>query len=85
MSEYILEVQGRFIVIDENDHRRPSAIFELVRSDTGDGGWSLHDPDPTNPDGWAPLHRGPAGWNERTETWDRPNENDILVALAQNF
>ena len=43
--------------------------LELLRSDLGDGGWSLHDGD------GPPIIDGPATWVEG-DGWDRPNQAD---------
>jgi esterase/lipase len=51
--------------------------IELLRSDLGDGGWSLHAPES---EGWALLASGEA---ERTPNgWSRPNAQDYAVAMA---
>lgn len=56
----------------------------LVRSDTGDGGWSLHAPGSTDDDiasGDAPyLLSGNA--KMINGVWSRPNEQDYEQALA---
>jgi hypothetical protein len=66
-------------------------VLELVRSDQGDGGWSLHKPfQPiedeesikesllsSGPAGRKDDPADPDGWN-----WDRPNDADIRAALA---
>ncbi|CAB4144377.1 hypothetical protein UFOVP469_27 [uncultured Caudovirales phage] len=57
--------------------------FVLVRSDSGDGGWSLHAPGSTDEDiatGEAPaLTSGPSGKN-RGGKWLRPNARDYAAA-----
>lgn len=54
-----------------------------VRSDHGDGGWSLY-PLGTTPAqvaaGAAPLLTGPATWSEDVGDWDRPDFIDCVVA-----
>ncbi len=56
----------------------------LVRSDAGDGGWSLHPAGSTNEqiaEGEAPiLASGTATWDTGLREWDRPNEADYLAA-----
>jgi hypothetical protein len=56
----------------------------LLRSDTGDGGWSLHTPEQiadadTNDDVPECLLAGPAEWDG--DEWSRPNAEDIATAL----
>jgi hypothetical protein len=57
----------------------------LCRSDTGDGGWSLHAPGSTDDDiasGDAPyLVSGPA--SSSNGDWDRPNEADYRAAAEK--
>lgn len=52
----------------------------LCRSNTGDGGWSLH-----LGDNLSPLTFGPAEWIEENDLyrghWSRPNKDDIEDAL----
>lgn len=55
--------------------------LELVRSDTGDGGWSLHAPELDDEDGQSPvLVSGEAEWDETANhgygDWNRPNQGD---------
>jgi hypothetical protein len=61
--------------------------LELVRSDTGDGGWSLHAPELEDEDGWSPvLVSGPAEWvpvNDWDTGWSRPNQGDYDAAEAK--
>ena len=56
----------------------------LVRSDQGDGGWSLHSPGVTDKEiaqGDAPpLTSGTASMDENGE-WDRPDSADYARAL----
>lgn len=61
------------------------ADLVLVRSDTGDGGWSLHlrgDADDSDP-----VAYGPADWVAETEDeyghWSRPDDRDYDDALAK--
>jgi hypothetical protein len=50
--------------------------LQLVRSDTGDGGWSLHGQHDAPDD--SPLLSGEA---ERIEgEWSRPNQDDYDIA-----
>ena len=61
--------------------------FVLCRSDKGDGGWSLHQPNATD-EGIAtgetpPLITGTAQWDETLQEWDRPNIADYQSASAQ--
>jgi hypothetical protein len=61
--------------------------FELVRSDAGDGGWSLHAPELEDEDGWSPvLVSGPAEWDcppDDYGDWNRPNQADYDAAYAR--
>ena len=53
----------------------------LVRSDQGDGGWSLHPAGSTDEqirDGNV-LVSGPAQWDDDEGDWDRPNAQDYEV------
>ena len=65
------------------------AELVLVRSDHGDGGWSLHDPDATQDAqdcGDDILLTGTATWDDGDNTWDRPTVDDYRAArcvLAQ--
>ena len=63
----------------------PDADLVLVRSDTGDGGWSLHPAGSTDEQiasGDAPyLVSGSAQWVDGE--WDRPNAEDYAQAHAQ--
>ena len=53
----------------------------IVRSDTGDGGWSLHLRGTEDNDGLAPvLASGPAELVD--DEWSRPNSSDFSAALA---
>lgn len=55
--------------------------FELIRSDAGDGGWSLHAPELADDDGLSPaLASGPAQLVDGE--WDRPNALDYAEAEA---
>lgn len=64
--------------------------LELVRSDCGDGGWSLHDPAAEDEDGVSPvLLSGEAEWVEHDDQsewaddgWNRPNQADYDAANA---
>lgn len=59
----------------------------LVRSDAGDGGWSLYPPDTTDKEiaeGDAlPLLTGTAIWNRRYGTWTCPTLDHRLKALRR--
>lgn len=60
-----------------------SECLMLLRSDQGDGGWSLHprtDAD-AEPDAMEVLVSGTANWDDDRDEWDRPNEADIRTAL----
>lgn len=48
--------------------------LEMVRSDMGDGGWSLH-----RPGEMEPVLSGPSEANEDGE-WLRPNADDYALA-----
>ena len=65
-----------------NHPNRSHPKFILCRSDTGDGGWSLHRPDATDEDiatGDAPaLVSGTADWDG--SKWSRPNAEDYAAA-----
>ena len=58
----------------------------LLRSDAGDGGWSLHtaeqiaDAD-ANDEAPEVLCSGPAEWDTEADDWSRPNAADIAEAL----
>lgn len=52
--------------------------FELCRSDTGDGGWSLH-----RPGEFDPIISGPAKWDATTQDWDRPHSTDYAAAKSR--
>lgn len=66
--------------------------LELVRSDMGDGGWSLHahrtDVDESDDPvaAWPMVACGEAAWVETDGDWigdwSRPNEDDYAVALG---
>jgi hypothetical protein len=62
--------------------------YVLVRSDQGDGGWSIHAPGSTDKDiaaGDAPyLVCGKARWNDITQTWSRPNLDDFRLAMTKH-
>lgn len=57
----------------------------LVRSDAGDGGWSLHAPGVLDEDIASGTVRylasGGAEWDEETKDWSRPNAEDYRAAL----
>jgi hypothetical protein len=59
----------------------------IVRSDAGDGGWSLHHPDSTDADiadGSSPsLSSGTATRDPDTGEWDRPNAEDYRAAYVR--
>lgn len=60
----------------------------LLRSDVGDGGWSLHTTDQiadSDASGEPPevLLSGPAQWDEASEDWSRPNTEDVAAAMAK--
>lgn len=59
----------------------------LCRSDTGDGGWSLHAPGSTDEQiatGEAPyLVSGPAEFDADQGDWNRPNEADYREAAEK--
>jgi hypothetical protein len=59
----------------------------VLRSDTGDGGWSLHSAGQiamAEIEGDSPnmLLSGPAQWDSATGGWNRPNAADIEHAVA---
>lgn len=66
-----------------------SAPLILCRSDTGDGGWSLHAPGSTDQDiatGEAPALTSGASGKNRHGQWLRPNRHDVAhayIALAK--
>ena len=66
------------------NHRRSTTDLVLVRSDSGDGGWSLHPAGSTDDQiasGDAPyLASGPARWDDDEGDWDRPNASDYAAA-----
>lgn len=61
-----------------------SMKIKLVRSDMGDGGWSLHPAGYDDKDfaaGNVPvLVSGIAEWDDALGEWDRPNEADYAAA-----
>jgi hypothetical protein len=64
-------------------------IFTLVRSDQGDGGWSLHEPDATDEEiaegsgRGVYLVSGPSLWNHDADAWDRPDDSDYYAAQKE--
>lgn len=66
------------------NHPKRNGKFLLVRSDAGDGGWSLHHHNASDEDiasGDAPvLTSGMAEWDEASQEWSRPNAADYAVA-----
>ena len=54
----------------------------LVRSDQGDGDWSLHMPD-AEPVASNPVLCGEAEWSDDLGAWDRPNEADYAAAQRE--
>lgn len=58
--------------------------IDMVRSDTGDGGWSLHPAGYEDADyasGNVPvLASGEATQDPLTKEWDRPNDADYAAA-----
>ena len=64
----------------------PWTALRLVRSDAGDGGWSLHldATDHAIAAGDAPaLTSGPSDWDSDTGEWVRPDAGDYAAALAK--
>lgn len=61
--------------------------LEMVRSDMGDGGWSLHahrtdiDESEDSVAAWPIVASGEATWLDDDGDWDRPNESDYAAAL----
>jgi hypothetical protein len=75
---------------DESEEFSPEYTAEdlvLCRSDTGDGGWSLHAPGSTDEQiasGDAPyLVSGPAEMDDETGEWSRPDLADYRAALTE--
>lgn len=61
-----------------------SGKLVLVRSDRGDGGWSLHAPGSTDEDiatGDAPALLTGASRRDKAGQWLRPNARDYAAAL----
>ena len=56
--------------------------FELIRSDTGDGGWSLHHKDMEDEDGvpTCVLVSGPSDLDATMDEWSRPDDDDYSAA-----
>lgn len=59
--------------------------FVLVRSTTGDGGWSLHTPEQiadadAHDDVPVVLLSGTAEWSNEADAWSRPNAADYTAA-----
>jgi hypothetical protein len=71
------------IETDEWENVKASDLL-LVRSDQGDGGWSLHPPgaDFSEEGNDIILASGEADWDDEADDWDRPNEADYAAALA---
>jgi len=61
------------------------SLFILCRSDTGDGGWSLHPPGTTDEEiaegDAAILACGEADWDAEKGDWNRPNYEDYWQAF----
>jgi hypothetical protein len=63
--------------------------LRCVRSDQGDGGWSIHHSDATddeiaNGEGrGVVLHSGTAEWIEDEQIWNRPNDQDYIEAAKR--
>jgi hypothetical protein len=59
------------------------ADLVVIRSDTGDGGWSLHWLHDENEDGMpgAILVSGPSSFNDDTGDWNRPGVEDYADAI----
>lgn len=60
----------------------------LLRSDAGDGGWSLHTPEQiadadANDEAPEVLLSGPAQWDAEAYDWNRPNAADCAAATAK--
>lgn len=83
------ETMERQMTIYANIDGKVVAVDDLVlcRSDTGDGGWSLHAPGSTDEQiasGDEPyLVSGPADWDEKTGDWSRPNYDDYQAAIKE--
>ena len=63
------------------------ALF-LLRSDTGDGGWSLHtqaqvDASDATGEAIEALTSGPAVYDSEADRFDRPNNDDLEAAYAK--
>jgi len=55
----------------------------LVRSDLGDGGWSLHMPGSSDEEiveGDGFLLSGTSEWDDDSQSWGRPNVADYMKA-----
>jgi len=76
-------------IADAVGEPRMSGRLVLCRSDSGDGGWSLHPPGSTDEqiaNGTSPcLSFGPAAWSEDAQDWDRPNSLDYHHATEAYF
>lgn len=60
----------------------------LVRSASGDGGWSLHTPEQiadadAHDDVPEFLLSGPANWDAEADDWDRPTKADCTAAFSK--
>jgi hypothetical protein len=88
---YMDELTEAFAEVRETYAKKAASALKaedlvVVRSDTGDGGWSLHTPQAiadakAQDDLPLVLTYGEAAWDEATETWSRPNAEDYAKAL----
>ena len=63
----------------------PSHLL-LVRSDAGDGGWSIHAPGTTLDgirEGEGLLLSGTATWDAERDAWSAPTPADYIAAMAK--
>jgi hypothetical protein len=84
--EGAIRVNGQTVYVVNG--MEPEHEMVLVRSDMGDGGWSLHAPGSTDEqisEGHAPpLTCGPSDMNptdDPDDLWDRPNRADYVDAM----
>lgn len=84
--EFVIRKGNGFKAVSEIETGGHEVVLELVRSDQGDGGWSLHKPGADADD--SGILSGTAEWiagDEDHGKWSRPNDEDFRFALAQPF
>ena len=74
---YVIESRLGLKVVD-HPGQYDTVLLEICRSDTGDGGWSLHAPGSEEV-----LSSGEAKRYALVDRWDRPDHQDIASALIK--